>query len=407
MHHASTTESCNALFVDFVSVLHEYGVPASPRDVLELNRGIERDLVRDLDDLFVLARLCFVRRVEFMDSFERAFAYYFLGIDMPPVAEGDYALFETKQFREWLRQAIERGELPPRAYYTMSPEELMRLFWERVREQMKAHHGGSKWIGSKGNSPFGHSGNAEGGVRVDGASQNRSAIATIGDRRYVAYSSTNRLRGENIRQALDAMRHMQKVGAHSKLNLDESIRATVKNCGEIELVFERELLDRMKVILLIDNGGESMLPYVYLTQLLFRRLHDRFEDIKTYFFHNTIYGVVWKNEQRTGPIETEQVLLADPTTRVVLIGDACMAPDELTYPHSYRYYGSTDARASVYWLRRIAERFPFSTWLNPIPKDAWPTVYGSLTLNLVRDIFDMQEMTLGGIINMVHNLSET
>ncbi|HIA48958.1 MAG TPA: hypothetical protein EYN96_13540, partial [Candidatus Hydrogenedentes bacterium] len=85
-------ESYNALYVEFLYLLREYGVPASTRDLLELNDGLERGLVKDLDDLFVFSRLVFVRRVEHMDAYERAFAFYFYGLDIPAVEEGDLAL---------------------------------------------------------------------------------------------------------------------------------------------------------------------------------------------------------------------------------------------------------------------------------------------------------------------------
>ncbi|MDP7639079.1 MAG: hypothetical protein QGG73_05120, partial [Candidatus Hydrogenedentes bacterium] len=165
---AEEERAYNALFVDFAYLLLEYGVPASPKDILEMNRGFEKGFVQTLDDLFVFLRLTYVRRVEHMDAFERAFALYFYDIDIPPVEEGDLSLLRTKQFRDWLNKAIEEGELPARAKWDMKPEELMKKFWERLKEQTEEHHGGSKWIGTKGNSPFGHSGNAEGGVRVGG-----------------------------------------------------------------------------------------------------------------------------------------------------------------------------------------------------------------------------------------------
>jgi len=406
MRHNAAKKLDNALFIDFLTLLRDYGVPASPRDLLELNRGLEKGLVQDLDDLFVLTRLCFVRHVEHMDAFERAFALYFFGIDIPAVAEGDYALFETKQFKEWLEQMIERGELPERARWKMDPDELMKKFWETVREQMEAHHGGKRWIGTKGNSPFGHSGNSERGVRVDGQSGNRSALSVIGDRRYVEYSDQNSLRGGNIRQALEAMRHMQRVGSQSELNMDETIRRTVKNLGEIELAFDRELHDRMKLILMIDNGGESMLPHVDLTQLLFAKLHDRFTDITTYFFNNTIHSQVWKDDYRSVPMPLEKVLQKNPATRLVIIGDASMAPEELQFPYTYRFYDSSDTSPSLYWLRRLAERLPFSTWLNPIPKHAWETVYGNWTIRTIGEIFEMEDLTLGGIRSMAKRLSE-
>lgn len=396
----------NALFVDFSMLLHDYGVPASPRDILELNRALEKGLVEDLDDLLVLLRLIFVRHVEQMDAFERAFAFYFFGIDLPPVSEGDFALFQTKQFREWLQEAIKRGDIPETFRWTMTPEELMEKFWERIREQMKGHDGGNKWVGTGGTSPFGHSGFSEGGVRVYGESKNRSALKVIGDRRYISYADANTLRGDNLRQALESMRHLQRVGAHSELNLDATIRETVHNCGDISLVFEREHLDRMKVVLLIDNGGDSMRPHVDITRLLFGKLHDRFEEIQTYFFHNTLYEKVWKDEHRRIPLDTEKLLQMRDDRRFIIIGDATMAPEELEFSRGALYYGAEDDRPSVYWLSRIAERFPHTVWLNPIPKAHWDTTYGTWTVTRIREFFHMEDLTLGGIKNMVQFLSE-
>ena len=128
----------NALFVDFVYLLREYEVPVSMKDLLELNAGFEKGLVDTIDDLFVFMRLSFVRRVEHMDAFERAFALYFYDIDIPPVAEGDLALLRTKAFRDWLNRAIEEGELPARAKWDMTPEELMKKFWDRLRSRRRS-----------------------------------------------------------------------------------------------------------------------------------------------------------------------------------------------------------------------------------------------------------------------------
>lgn len=402
-----TAPFSNALFVDFVQLLRDYGVPASVKDLLEMNQGLEKGLVRNLDELFVFMRLIFVRRVEHMDAYERAFCFYFMGIDIPAVAEGDYALFQTKQFREWLEQQIKSGRIPKKAIYHYDLEELMDKFWETVREQMEAHHGGSKWVGTKGNSPFGHSGNSERGVRAGGQSGNKTALKVIGDRRYVAYSDKNQLREENLRQALESLKHMKNEGPRDRLNLDKTIRETARNGGEIDLVFERDIRDKISLILLIDNGGYSMAPFVDLTRLLFGKLHERFEDLETYFFHNTIYEKVWTDYRRLRGIPTEDLLLRRPDVRVVILGDASMAPEELeSWGGSISYYGGRSQKPSTYWLKRIAERFPHTCWLNPIPRDSWESAYGSHTLNRIREIFHMEDMTLGGIKNMVDFLSE-
>lgn len=396
----------NVLYMDFFYLLREYGVPVSPRDFIDFNDGLDKGIVTSLDELFVFTRLSFVRRKEHMDAFERAFASYFLGLEIPEVGEGDLNLLRTKEFQKWLAKAIEDGELPERARWEMPAEELIQKFWDRIREQMEEHHGGNKWVGTKGNSPFGHSGNAERGVRVGGASGGRSAIKVIGDRRYISYANTNTLRADNLRQALEDMKHLQKKGAYDVLNLDETIDRTAKNFGEIELVFERELRDRMKVVLMIDNGGYSMDPYIKTTRLLFSKMADRFEEIETYYFHNTVYDRVWKDERRTHPFRMEQLLMKKRETRVVILGDATMAPEELDAPGGAIYFGTHDQRPSVYWLQQIADRFEHSVWLNPISSRKWDSAYGSWTLNRIRDIFHMEDLTLGGIKGMVEFLSE-
>ncbi len=407
MANARKIPDANALFAEFAALLRDYGVPASVKDLLELNQGLEKGLVKNLDELFVFARLCFVRRSEHIDAYERAFALYFFGIDLPPVAEGDPELFHTKQFREWLEQQVRAGKLPPRAVWEMDPEELMRRFWDTVRQQMEEHHGGSRWVGTGGNSPFGHSGNAAGGVRVYGESQGRSALKVIGDRRYIRYSDAATLREENLRQALETMKHMKAEGPRDRLNLDETVRRTARNGGEIDLVFERDLRDKISVVLLIDNGGYSMRPFIQLTQMLFTKLHERFEDLTTYFFHNTIYEKVWADFRHVRAFPTEALLSRRQDTRLVFFGDAAMAPEELELPGgAMAYWGGAAQLPSLYWLHRIAERFRHACWLNPIPRDQWETTYGAYTLNRIRSLFHMEDMTLGGIKGMVEFLSE-
>ena len=51
---------------------------------------------------------------------------------------------------------------------SMSPEDLIKYFLDRLKEQTEAHRGGSRWIGTRGTSPVGHSGYHPGGMRVGG-----------------------------------------------------------------------------------------------------------------------------------------------------------------------------------------------------------------------------------------------
>lgn len=389
----------------FLYRLRDYGVPVSTTDALDFYKGLEKGLAPDLESLFLFARLSFVRRVEHMDAYERAFLFHFYGIDVPRVAEGDPELLNTPQFKAWLQAAIRAGELPPQAVWSMSVDELMRRFWETLRKQTEAHRGGSKWIGTGGSSPFGHSGNAKGGVRVGGPGGGRSAIKVIGERRYVEYSDSSTLSGANLSQALASLKKLAPSGPRDQLDLDETIHESARNGGEIELVFRRDLLDRIEVVLLIDNGGSSMLPYVGFTRLLFAKVRDRFKRCDTYFFHNTVYGAVYKDFRRRDPLPTDVLLQRNAETRLIFLGDASMAPDELLWPRGSISWGDEDAEASIVWLRRLRDRFRHSVWLNPIPKEDWRTTYGSTTVKRIGEVFPMEDLTLSGIKRAVERLN--
>ncbi|HYG63066.1 MAG TPA: hypothetical protein VEL74_10825 [Thermoanaerobaculia bacterium] len=392
-------------FTDFIYRLREYGVPVSLTDTLDFYKGLEKGLAPDLESLFVFARLCFVRRVEHMDPYERAFAFHFHGIDLPRVAEGDPELLYTPQFREWLQEMIRKGELPPHALWTMEPEELMKRFWDTVRQQMEKHQGGSRWVGTGGSSPFGHSGNSSGGVRVHGASMGRSALKVIGERRYVEYSDTTTLQGANLGQALASLKTMVPSGPRDQLDLPATIDQSARNGGEIELAFRRDLLDRIEVLLLIDNGGSSMLAHVPLTQLLFAKARDRFKRLTTCFFHNTIYGSVFRDSRHSSVIQTAELLRRPSGTRLLLVGDASMAPAELIYRRGSIGWGIDDEEPSLVWLQRLRDRFRHSVWLNPIPKESWPDTYGRATIQKIGEVFRMEDLTLGGIKRAVEYLS--
>ena len=151
----------------------------------------------------------------------------------------------------------------------MTPEELLEYFKQRLKDQDGRHDGGSKWIGTGGTSPVGHSGVHPGGLRVGGVSRNKSAIKVANERRYKDYSVHGVLTRSSIGEALKRLRNLVPQGAKDQLNIDATIYQTMRNGGEIELIFDRGIVDRLKIILAIDNGGWSMEPHVDLVQTLF------------------------------------------------------------------------------------------------------------------------------------------
>jgi uncharacterized protein with von Willebrand factor type A (vWA) domain len=109
------------------------------------------------------------------------------------------------------------------------------------------------------------------------------------ERRYKDYSLSGPLTQAMMGEALKRLRNMVPAGPKDQVNIDETIYQTMKNGGEIEIAFDRRMKDRLKVILAIDNGGWSMDPYVSVVQTLFDYARAQFKEVKTYFFHNTIY----------------------------------------------------------------------------------------------------------------------
>jgi len=91
---------------------------------------------------------------------------------------------------------------------------------------------------------------------------------------------------------------MVPFGPKDKVDIEQTIYQTMKNAGEIEIVFDRSLKDRLKVILAIDNGGWSMDPYIGLVQTLFHYARAQFKDLRIYYFHNTIYDYLWEDPPR-------------------------------------------------------------------------------------------------------------
>jgi len=286
----------------------------------------------------------------------------------------------------------------------LTPEELIEYFKKTLEEQKEKHQGGSRWIGTGGTSPVGHSGYHPGGLRVGGISRGQSAVKVAMERRYKDYSHQGPLTKPMIGEALKRLRHMIPSGPKDRIDIDETLYQTVKNAGEIEIVFDRNLKDRLKVILAIDNGGWSMDPYVSVVQTLFDYAGAQFKEVKTFFFHNTIYSNLWEDPARyKKPKRIDELVRLDPETRFVIIGDASMAPYELMATDGSIHIEERSGLPSLECLNLIAKTFPHTVWLNPVPASMWDY---TRTISAVREIFPMFELTIDGLERTVSYLMQ-
>ncbi|WP_300457576.1 hypothetical protein [Desulfobacula sp.] len=393
------------MFVKFFYTLKEIGIPVSPTSFLTLQKALNQGVINSLDDFYTCARSILVKSERYFDLYDQVFAHHFEGVPLP---ENDgFEIDEIAQgmLDEWLKNSKMVADalgVDEEKLKKMSPEELIDYFKERLKDQEGQHHGGYKWIGTGGYSPVGHSGYNPGGMRVGGRSGNKSAVKVANERRYKDYSTDGPLTQARIGEALKRLRNMIPSGPKDTINIDDTIRETMRNAGEIELVFDRALKDRLKVILLIDNGGWSMDPYIQVVQTLFDYARSQFKEVKTYFFHNTIYDYVWEDPSRyKKPKKIIEFARLDSETRLVIVGDASMAPYELLAHDGSIHMMERSGRPSIDQLNFLVETFPHSVWLNPVSENMWGYTHTIIALS---KIFSMYELSLDGLEKAVSRL---
>lgn len=395
------------MFVDFFYLLKNVGIPVSPTSFLRLQKALNLGLVNSLEDLYIAARTILVKSERYFDLYDQAFAHHFRGVEFKEGTELELSEAIQALLEEWLKKPEELAQalgINEEDLKEMTREELLQYFLDRLKEQTEAHHGGNKWIGTSGTSPVGHSGYHPGGMRVGGSGGGKSAVMVAMDRRYKDYSQEGPLTLSQIGEALKRLRHMVPVGPQDKVNIDKTIYETMRNAGEIEIVFDRSLKDRLKVILAVDNGGWSMDPYVEMVQVLFNYARAQFKELRTFYFHNTIYDFLWEDPpRRTKPFPTDHLVRLDPETRFIIVGDASMAPYELLGTDGYIYVGERSGKPSIERLKFIKDTFPHAIWINPVMARDWPY---TRTIGLIREIFPMFELTLDGLEKAVTHMMQ-
>ncbi len=386
------------MFVDFFYLLKKVGIPVSPTSFLRLHKALSMGIINSIDDFYTGARAILVKSEKYFDLYDQVFAHQFKGVELKDPEEFELTEIARAMLDEWLKDpkglaralGVKEEELSK-----MTPDELIKYFLDRLKEQTEEHHGGHKWIGTGGYSPVGHSGYHPGGMRVGGVSMNKSAVKVAMDRRYRDYSQQGLMTASQIGEALKRLRNMVPTGPKDRVNVDKTIYETMKKAGEIEIIFDRSMKDRLKVILAIDNGGWSMDPYIELVQTLFNYARAQFKDLKTFFFHNTIYENLWEDPpRRSKPFPVDELVRLDPDTRFIIVGDASMAPYELTVTNGSIHFEERSGKPSYERLRFIAKTFPHAIWINPVLTEEWHYTH---TIRLIQDIFPMFELTLEGL----------
>src|SRR5271166_5794694 len=392
------------MFVPFLFELRKRKVKVGLQEAMALTRALALGLHdSSLDGFYHVARALCVHTEADLDAFDEAFLSCFKGI------EGK-SLELVQELEQWLSDPKMRKELSAEELAMLQQldlEELRRLFEERMREQKERHDGGNRWIGTGGTSPFGANGTHPTGVRVGPKGGGRSAMAVADARAYRPYRSDLVLDVRQIEVALRKLRAFTRDGAEDELDLDETIAETSKNAGELEIVMRPPRKSNVRVLLLMDVGG-SMDPHAKLVSQLFSasKRASNFRELKTYYFHNCIYGKVYETESFRDPVPVRDVLHhCTREWKLVMVGDAAMHPAELLGGGDW--YANRDeiggeAMHGVKWMQLLADHFDKGAWLNPDPQNYWK----GGTAEMLSTVFPMYQLTLEGLGEAMAHLSK-
>lgn len=412
-----------------------------------LKKAMVKGLVKTLGDIYNVLKGIIVKDPEMMGPYTRAYYDYFLNIDIQNGERLDDAILRSETFKNWrddylkrhkgqeidmddlvtkfldevhltsydIKEIISGKELWDKDdpnlvdedgndttgpannhldkmadYSELSLEELLERMEEIRKQQNSKHSGGSHWIGTGGISPYGHGGAAKGGIRAGGSGGGKMARRVIGDKNFFPVDMDRIVNDDNVDAALASLKGIIEESAHDQLDVPKTIKDGLKRGGlfipEITKIQEKKL----QVLLLIDNGGYSMSPYVHVIRELFKKMKTRFaHDLETYYFHNTIYDRVFSDPRRSKMVKMDKILSKDPNYRVFIIGDASMAPYELN-------------KLSLRTFKKLTKKFKKTVWLNPEPEKYW---HHTFTISILKQMIDMYPLTPRGIESAVREMN--
>ncbi|MEC6997543.1 MAG: VWA domain-containing protein [Pseudomonadota bacterium] len=281
----------------------------------------------------------------------------------------------------------------------------MREFEKIFAQQKKKHQGGSKWIGTAGQSMYGNSGYNSKGIRLGGNSINKSAVKVWEKREFKNLDDQISLNTRNIQVALRRLRKFARLGSELEFDLNNTVSSTSKNGGMLDVKFQPKRTNKIRVLLFIDIGG-SMDEHAKISEEIFSAAHSEFKSLDFFYFHNCIYESVWKdNRRRSESLKSTDEILRHykKNTKVIIIGDAAMSPYEIIYPGgSIEHWNE---KPGSYWIGKIVDTFNKVIWLNPEKKENWEYSHSTKILKELSKHL-MYELNVSGIENGIKELAK-
>lgn len=379
------------MFINLFHALRRRGVPVTFNEWLVLQQALSENLMdSSLTRFYYLGRGILIKSEAHFDRYDQAFLECFRDIES---SEELIRLVEEEMSKG---PPLELTEEEKKLVEKMTLEQVEANFLAQLRaKNFRRHEGGSRAIGVRGRSTQGAFGYNPAGVRIGQAGSRMGRAVKIAEQRvFENYRDDLVLDTRSMKMALSYIRQMVREGPKNRLDLPGTIDATCRNAGELEFIWERERKKRIKLLLLMDAGG-TMTPHAEIVSRLFSAAKDIVCELKFFYFHNCIYQDLYTDIAQRRSISTKKVLeKTEKSTKVIIVGDAYMAPSELFSPNGAIDYWYRSDRPGFEWLMDVRRRFQKVIWLNPERHRWWNSVP---TTEAIRRIFPMFELTLRGL----------
>ena len=389
------------MFQKFFDTCKEKGLKVTLSEWLTLQEALDMGLAgSSLTQFYYLARMILVKSEVEFDKFDMAFEECFKGVQSDnPLTERMLRWLNKEEMNERL-QMEEKQWLNKVEEIKVDKDDVEQKFKDRLRDQDSEHNGGSFWIGTMGKTSFGNTGGNVGGVRVGGQTGYQSAFAVIGERRFRDFRNDKVIDNRQFQQALRRLRQLStKLDIpKTELDINGTVDKTCNNGGCLQIVMEKPRKNAVKLLMLMDSGG-TMIPYTRLMNELFQSVSksNHFKDVKFYYFHNCIYSHVYKTPECDNGdwVETEWLFRnLDSDYRVIIVGDAAMAPEEL-YSETGNYRGPNGGLSGMDWLLLLKRHYKKIVWMNP--KMAPGRAPWREAETAVKEIIPMFKLTVDGL----------
>ena len=391
------------MLINFFLTLRRYNVPATIRELMDLIGAMKQRIVyANVDDFYLLSRTCLVKDEKNYDKFDRAFSAYFKGLD------DLHGLLESLIPDEWLRHEIEQlldekdlAEIESLGGLEAFIEGIAKKLREEAEEQARQEAEQARREGQDGNAEQ----DGRSGPGGKGKGKKRKARKVWDQRQYKNLDDSVELGTRNIKMALRRLRKFARQGADEELDMDNTIQSTAHNGGMLDIKMRPERRNTVKVLTFFDIGG-SMDAHVKICEELFSATRTEFKHLESFYFHNFLYESVWQDNKRrlSERIPTWEILNKYGSDyRIVIVGDATMAPYEIT--HSGGSVEHWNEEPGAVWVQRISTIYPKLIWINPTPQETWE--YSS-SVAITQELVDnrMYPLTIRGLEDAMGLLSK-